>query len=158
MKKYFLALMALQLLSACNVGDTQITETQEILVQNEIEEAFNELAEAAKLLDHEHYLSFFDEKSFSVLNANGTTLSTFEAFKNSYLPQLEFIKGYNYLEFDPVNINVIDTRSAILVNEYSAEVILKSGEVIQASGAGVQFWSKRTGEWKLVHVSDAVKQ
>lgn len=145
------------LLSACGVEDSQLTEDQEILIQNEIEDAFTELRKAAKTLNHERYLSFFDETSFSVLNADGTTLRIFEAFKNSYLPQLKHIKAYNSLKFDPVNINVIDTHNAILVNEYSAEVMLKSGEVIATSGAGIQFWSKRTGEWKLVHVSDVTK-
>ena len=149
--------MASLLLGACNVGNNQITEGQKTSIRFEIEGSFNDLTEAAKTLDYERYFSFFDEGDFSVLNADGTTLSTFKAFKSAYLPQLKLIKGYKYLEFDPVNITVIDFHNAILVNEYSAEVILSSGEVVTASGAGVQFWSNRTGEWKLVHVSDATK-
>lgn len=158
MKYFSFTLIAILLLNACGDGNPRLTEDRDVLVQSEVEAVFKELTQAAKSLDHERYLSFFDENDFSVLNADGTTLSTFETFKDSYLPQLEYIESYNYLTFDPVNINVIDTRNAILVNEYTAEVTLKSGVVMAASGAGVQFWSKRTGEWKLVHVSDAAKK
>ncbi len=158
MRKYCFALTALFLLNACGGGDTQLTEQQQVVVRNEITHSFDELTRAATTLDHERYLSFFDESKFSILNANGTTLTSLAEFKAFYIPQLEYIQAYNYLKFDSVNINVIDSRNAILVNEFSAEVILKSGEKIAASGAGAQFWSKRTGEWKLVHVSDAAKK
>jgi len=157
MKPHLFIMMILLLLGACSSGEQRLTTEKEASIHDEIEGVFHELTKAAETLDHERYFSFFDENNFSVLNADGTTSSRFESFKNSYLPQLKHIQEYNYLEFDPVNISVIDIRNAVLVNEYSAEVMLKSGEVVTASGAGVQFWSKRTGEWKLVHVSDATK-
>ena len=158
MKNYCFTLTAFLLLSACSIKNARSTVGQKTQLQNEVKHSFDEFARAAKTLDHERYFSFFDENNFSILNADGTTLSSFESFKDFYLPQLEHIEAYNYLKFDPVNINIIDAHNAILVNEFSAEVILKSGEKIVATGAGAQFWSKRTGEWKLVHVSDTAKK
>jgi len=100
-------------------------------------------------------IRFFDQEDFTILNADGTTIDSFEKFKTVYNPQFKAIQKYNTLNFDPVIIHVIDNENSVLVNEYSAELVLKSGDVISASGAGAQFWSKRSGEWKLVHISNA---
>ena len=123
----------------------------------EVETAFDNLVSATKSGDHDLYFSFFDATSFTALSANGSTLSSFERFKQIYEPQLGAVQAYNSLMFDPVHIQVIDPNTAILTNEYTAEVVLTSGTVVPASGAGAHVWSKSTGAWKLVHVSDAVK-
>ncbi len=126
-------------------------------IKEEITIAFNSLASASKSLDTSQYYSFFDKEEFTLLNADGTTIDSFEEFKAVYDPQFNAIQKYNKLDFDPVIIHVIDDENSVLVNEYSAELVLKSGDLISASGAGAQFWSKRSGEWKLVHVSNASK-
>ncbi|MEL7025589.1 MAG: nuclear transport factor 2 family protein, partial [Pseudomonadota bacterium] len=125
-------------------------------IETEVQAVFNDLVDAAKAGDIERYFSFFDRSTFTALMTDGSTIGTFDAFRERVGPQLELIDRYNSLKFDPVTISVLDSSHAVLVNEYSAEVVLKSGDVVAASGAGVQVWSKHSGTWTLVHVSDAI--
>lgn len=135
-----------------------MSPSDETRITSEIELVFDELVAAAKSKDHDRYFSFFETNTFTALTTTGSTVPSFEAFRLIYEPQLGAVQSYKSLNFDPVHIRVIDANSAVLVNEYVAEVVLTSGEVVSASGAGAQFWSRRTGAWKLVHISDAVKQ
>lgn len=155
--KYIIFAFALSM-AACKSDGAHVSSSQEAVIKAEIEAVFEDLVSATKERDHELYFSFFDTSTLTILNANGSTLQSFDAFKLIYEPQLGAVQRYNSLEFDPVHISVVDAKSAILVNEYYAEVVLTSGDVVSAAGAGAQFWSKRSGEWKLVHISDAQKQ
>ena len=142
---------------ACASGHSTLSLLDEARVKAEVETAFEHLVSATKSGDHDLYFSFFEETSFTALSSNGSTLSSFDRFKQIYEPQLDAVQSYNALIFEPVHIQVIDLNNAVLTNEYTAEVVLKSGDVVSASGAGAQFRSRSNGEWKLVHVSDAVK-
>ena len=145
-------------MAACVSDHSLVAPVDQTRIKLEVEVAFTKLVDATKANDHELYFSFFEADSFTALTANGSTLSSFDAFKLIYEPQLGAIQSYNALSFDPVYIQVIDPNNAILTNEYTAEVVLTSGETVSATGAGAQFWTKSSGEWKLVHVSDAVKK
>jgi hypothetical protein len=153
-----ISFMLALVLGACVSVHSKTSAPDEARIKAEVETAFENLVSATKSGDHDLYFSFFEDASFTALSSNGTTLSTFDRFKQIYEPQLEAVQAYKTLIFDPVHIQVIDPNNAILTNEYKAELVLTSGDVVSASGAGAQFWSKSTGEWKLVHVSDAVKQ
>ena len=155
--KYIILAFALST-TACKSDGALISSSKEAVVKAEIEAVFEDLVSATEERDHELYFSFFDTSTLTTLNSDGSTLRSFDAFKLTYGPQLGAVQNYNSLEFDPVHISVVDAKNAILVNEYSAEVVLTSGETVSATGAGAQFWSKRSGEWKLVHLSDAQKQ
>ena len=152
------ALVLTLLLGACDSGRSEISSFDENKIKSEVETAFDKLVDATKSRDLDLYFSFFEAGSFTALTANGSTLSSFASFKVIYGQQLAAVQSYKALNFDPVYIQVIDPNNAILTNEYTAEVVLASGEVVSAAGAGAQFWSKSNGEWKLVHVSDAVKR
>ncbi|MEL7312387.1 MAG: nuclear transport factor 2 family protein [Pseudomonadota bacterium] len=157
MKSNFAVLCFAFLFAGCGSLRPVVSHSQNDL-KSEVEAAFNDLVDAAKNGDIERYFSFFDQDTFTALTADGSTIATFDAFRERVAPQLEFIERYNSLEFDPVKVSVLDSSNAVLVNEYSAEVVLKSGDIVAASGAGTQVWSKRTGVWKLVHVSDSIKR
>ena len=126
-------------------------------IHMEISQAFAGLSDAVLKIDLDRYVSYFDKDKYTGLNEDGTVLHSFKAFETTSLPALQYIKSYNDLTFSNVKIDVIDKNTAILVNEYTAEVVLMSGDVVTASGAGTQVWSKRTGEWKLVNVSSSSK-
>jgi len=144
-------------LSACSANSDQLTAQRENEIRSEVSAAFQGLANASKTLDHEKYFSYFDAEKYTALNENGVVLHSFDAFKEMYLPQLKYLESYQSLEFSNVKIDVIDASTAVLVNEYKATVTLTSGEVVNASGAGTQVWSKRIGVWKLVNVSSSAK-
>lgn len=162
MKYTGLALLWALFISACSPSDASLTTSETLTVQSEVRAEFDNLVEAVKTLDHDRYLSFFDPDDFSILKADGTTSNSFEAFKTSYLEQMQALEKYNSLVFDPVNITVIDENNAILINEYEAEIVLAldeiivlaSDDILSISGAGAQFWTKKSGQWRLVHVSN----
>lgn len=158
MKFYHLVLVTMLLLGTCGTQDSAQPHTNATAMEAEVEAAFEELVSATKNGDHGRYFDLFDTETFTALNADGSTLPSFDAFKDLYAPQLGAVKRYQSLEFDPIHIRIIDANTAVLVNEYSAEVELTSGTIVSASGAGAQIWSKRSGEWKLVHISDAQKR
>ena len=155
MKYNILLVLLFMLMTACQPSEVGLSSNQESQIKAEIETVFQTFSSSAKNLDHDLYLSFFDENDFSILSADGTTLNSKEAFKTKYLPQLAHIEKYISLEFDPINFIVVDSQNAIIVNEFKAEVVLKNGDIISTSGAGAQFWSKRSGQWKLLHISDS---
>lgn len=157
MKPKYAALIFALSTGACVWDRANEYSPDDALIESEVETAFDQLVSAARAGDYKRYFSFFDTDTFTALNADGSTLRSFDAFKLTYEPQLGVVQSYKSLKFDPIYINVIDANNAILVNEFSAEVILTSGDVVFASGAGAQFWSRKSGEWKLVHVSDAQK-
>ena len=159
MIKYsFLGIIAAVLVTACANKPSAMSEQEKRAIRTEVECVFGDFAKAAQSLDHEAYFSFMDADNFTFLGADGATLHSLKEFRDAYLPQLRAVKKYNRLAFDPLRVTVIDASHAIVVNEFSAEVVLKSGVSIETSGAGAQFWSKRSGEWKLVHISNSLKQ
>lgn len=126
-------------------------------IADEVQQAFEGLAAAARTLDHNAYFSFFDVERFTSLNEDGTVYTSFAEFERNTRPALEFIAAYNSLVFSNVQVTIVSPQTAVLVNEYAAEVVLTSGDTASAGGAGTQVWSKNTGEWKLVHVSSSSK-
>ena len=124
-------------------------------VIREVRARFDGLADAARSLDTDVYLSFFDRTTFSSLNADGSVFGSLEPFADTYGASLEQVERYLDLDFGEVHVQPITRDVAILVNEYVASVQLKNGEVVQAAGGGTQVWSKVRGEWLLVNVSSS---
>jgi ketosteroid isomerase-like protein len=154
---FTLVIASLITVSACSPTESTLTYQQKKELSEEVNLAFEGLADAVKTLNHTQYFSYFDKDNYTALNPDGTVLHSFDAFKKMYLPQTVYIQDYQNLTFNNVKIDIIDPNTAVLVNEYTAEIALKSGDTIKASGAGTQVWSKRTGAWKLVNVSSSVK-
>ena len=106
-------------------------------------------------LDIVAYLGYFDKKKFTALNANGTVTHSFSTFENDIRQQFPTIKRYLSLEFSNVKITIIDQKTAILVNEYKADLVLQSGQEVSAYGAGTQVWALSDQDWKLVSISSS---
>lgn len=157
MLKRYENLALLSLLGAC-VSEPAITSSwQPVDVKSEIEFAFRELVDAAQSNDTEQYFSFFEPDAFTAISEDGSIIPTFEAFKLIYGPQFTAVENYIGLDFETVEIRLIDERTAILLNEYTAELVLISGERVSTTGAGVQVWVKPNDQWKLAHVTDITK-
>ncbi len=132
-----------------------LSETQIDVLKNEVHAAFQGLVEAAMSLEVEPYLAFFDEHRFTALKENGTVVHSLDEFAEAYRHQIPMIKAYQSLEFDHVKLTVINSTTVILVNEYTATVLLSNDEEVTASGAGTQVWALTAGSWKLVSVSSS---
>ncbi len=135
-----------------------MTKIDEDAIHDAISQSFDGLVEAVTSLNVDRYYEFIDTDKYTGLNEDGTVTHTFMEFKKIYDAQIPYIKEYRSLEFSNVKITVIDKNTAILVNEYEAEVLLQSGDVVTGSGAGTQVWSNTTGQWKLVSLSGSTKQ
>ena len=152
-----LLFISLFLATGCVQNNMDLNKNSEIQIESEVYQAFQELVVAARSLNVDTYLAFFDKKKFTSLNANGSVFHNLSDFENFYRQQIPALEKYNSLEFINVKITVLNRSTAILVNEYIAEVVLKSGDIVSAGGAGTQVWSKASGSWKLVNVSGSVK-
>jgi len=137
-----------------NMGLERDTERQ---VESEVSQAFKDLAVAAKSLNVDDYLAFFDKKQFTSLNDDGSVFHSFRDFEDLYRQQIPALEKYKSLNFANVKITVLNHSTAILVNEFTAEVVLKSGDTVSAGGAGTQVWSKTSGAWLLANVSASMK-
>jgi len=131
------------------------TEKHKAAIREEVRTEFQGLIEAAKSLDPERYLAYFDKDNFTGLNANGTVTHSLEEFANQYRRSLPLFDRYEYLEFFKVKITVLNRSTAILVNEFQADIQLREGSLISLSGGGSQVWHRKNGAWKLVSVSSA---
>ena len=131
--------------------------TEEERIKLEVMGAFKSLVDASEKLDSKLYFEHFDKGKFVGLNSDGTNWNSINDLSALITNGFDAIKTIDSLEFTNVNISVIDSYTAILVNEYVQSLTLKSGSDINLSGGGVQVWSKRSGEWKIVSVSASNK-
>ena len=154
-KRLLIILLSFAVLAGCNRPTPVLTEQEKEQIRQDITTAFDGLAAGAKSPDVNRYFDYFNKDKFTALNADGTVTHSFEEFKKSYLDQTKSISKYESLDFKNVKITVIDKKTAILVNEYKAKVILKSSQSVEATGAGTQVWSKAGSKWKLVSVSSS---
>lgn len=116
---------------------------------------FNQLAEAAKHLDHEAYFELFEPQQFTALMADGTTLQSFDQFREIYLAGVSAVTRYEWLRFDPVQITVLSDSTALLINEFEAQLVLHSGRRVTAAGAGSQLWHRTETGWRLISIASS---
>lgn len=122
-------------------------------IEVEILDVFNGLVQASKSLNSRKYFDYFDKEKFTGLNVDGTvwhSIQSLEAMISSGFAMTEKITS---LEFKNVKVTVINSTIAILVNEYTQSMQLKSGDVVTLSGGGTQVWSNSNKVWKLVSIS-----
>ena len=152
--KIIILTTAFMLTSGCaTVKKNHTLNDAEII--KEVETAFNGLVEASMSLQLEPYLQYFDQEIFTSLNEDGTVYHSLKDFAKNYAIAIPNIAEYESLKFDNVKVSVIHPTVAILVNEFTAVVILNNGSRVTAKGAGTQVWRNRNGDWRLVHVSSS---
>tara|TARA_R110000868_G_scaffold368227_1_gene631224 strand:+ start:64021 stop:64494 length:474 start_codon:yes stop_codon:yes gene_type:complete len=152
-----IALVSFILFTNCDKQTTQFTEEDKSQIKTEVQKSFETLVLATKKSDWEGYFNLFDHENFSGLNADGTTWESFNEFKDSVLPAFKMIEKNQALKFPILKITVIDSQTAVLINEYEQQLLLTNGQSIEVSGGGTQVWSKASGTWKLVSVSASSK-
>lgn len=140
----------------CVQKSINLTNKAELKIESEVNYAFSGLIEAVQSLNVDRYLEFLDKQKFTSLNEDGSVFYNFSDFENTFRQQMSSLEKYESLEFTNIKITVINSSTAVLVNEYIATVVLKSGDMVSASGAGTQVWSKSNDVWKLVSVSGSV--
>jgi len=142
-------------------NQAQAKDVEEAQVEEQVEEQvlqkFNSLADAAADLDYDRYIAFFDKAIFSGLNADGTVWRSLDDFSVSVRPGFDAVEKVLDLKFPVVQITTVDSQTAILVNEYEQQMLLRSGEKLSVAGGGTQVWSKVSGTWLLVSVSASNK-
>ena len=148
-----LMLILLSILLACSVPESELSPEKKEEVTREVLAAFDKLVKAARDLDEEAYLENIDTNSFSGVYSGGVVFENTEEFTTFYRHSISDIRSYIELQFDQVKVTVLRQDIAILVNHYSATVMLKSGEKVSGSGVGTQVWQKAEGVWKLVSIS-----
>ena len=126
-------------------------------VESEVHRSFAALVKAARSLEADEYLSFFDRDRFTALNADGTVVHSFDEFEQAIRENFAALEVYESLDFDRVKVTVLDADTAILVNEYRAVVRLASGPSVTAAGGGTQVWHRTGAGWRLVSVSSSAR-
>ena len=150
----FIFLFAFLILSFSRFGHAG---SQDAHIKKEVLASFESLVKASKNLDSALYFDHFDTEKFVGLNSDGTNWNSINDLAPLITNGFEAIERITLLEFTNVKISVIDSYTAVLVNEYTQSIELKSGDVANAAGGGTQVWSKRSGKWKLVSVSASNK-
>jgi len=135
----------------------ELSDKSIIQIDEEVRLAFEELVEASKALDADRYFKLFDNDKFVGLSAHGQNWRSIHDLKRVIKTGFDAVDKVQSLVFTNVQVSIIDISTAILINEYKQEVLLKSGKAAQATGGGVQVWSKATGDWKIVSVSASNK-
>ncbi len=145
------------LFSNCIDHTSEYSEAQKNQLTIEVQQSFESLVRATEEADWDLYFEHFDETHFTGLNADGTTWESFSEFKAFVSPAFEMIEESLSLDFPVIKITVINSQTAILVNEYDQQLLLTNGQSVKASGGGTQVWSKTSGTWKLVSISASSK-
>ncbi|MBY0574272.1 MAG: nuclear transport factor 2 family protein [Undibacterium sp.] len=122
-------------------------------IEAEVRVAFEGLVQASTALDSNRYFDYFDKNKFTGLNADGTVWHSIQALEKIIYAGFPLVDKITSLEFKNVKVTVINPSTAILVNEFTQSILLKSGDTVKQSGGGTQVWVKTNGAWKLVSVS-----
>lgn len=141
--------------SACS-QESPLSSAEEAQVRVEVEQAFDSLIAAAKTLEVAPYLAHFDEQDFTAM-LEGEVLLSFDELEAMYTAQAPALKAYISLEFDKVQVTVIDRNVAVLVNEFTETIVLATGDTLDISGAGSQVWVRKVSDWKLINISGGVR-
>ncbi len=149
--------IVLMVMMGCANNNQQLSTAEIQRVETEVRQAFDELVAAANDLDIERYFGFFNHEKFIGLNADGTVWHSVEDLKKLIEPGFSSTVKIESLEFSQVRISVIDSNTAVLVNEFSQVMELQNGYEVTSQGGGAQVWSKSTGQWQLVSVSASNK-
>ena len=157
MKRIQTVLVSIGILAATACTNTSMADDDASNIEGEVLARFESLAASAQKADHSEYLAHFDREQFTALNADGTVTHGFADFSAAFTAGAQGIARYHSLDFENVKVSVLPPSTAILVNEYSAEIELVSGDVVTVAGAGTQVWHKSDNEWMLSHVSSSTK-
>ena len=149
--KYFILLIFIWSVALHAQNTPSSTSNQ--IIEKEVNDAFNSLVLASKALDSDAYFKHFDKDKFVGLNSDGSNWNSISDLEPLIHSGFSAIDKVLTLEFTNVNISIIDSFTAILVNEYKQEIMLKDGTKVKLAGGGTQVWSKHTGSWKLVSIS-----
>lgn len=122
-------------------------------VETEVLDAFKGLVDASTALDASRYFEYFDKVKFTGLNADGKVWHSIKDLEDLIVPGFSAVEKSISLEFFNVKVTVINSTTAILVNEFKQTILLKNGNVVEQSGGGTQVWSRSESAWKLVSVS-----
>jgi hypothetical protein len=155
-RAWITALILSALLLGCQSQGRTMSPSESQRVATEVRSAFDALVVVSKTLDTEAYLSLFSEDGFSAMLDGSATLSfaEFERFYRQQVPQIEEIIS---LDFPVVEIRPINLQTALLINEYTETLRLRSGEIFESSGGGSQLWVKRNDKWLLQHIAGGAK-
>ena len=123
------------------------------LIKAEVLGAFKGLVDASKALDSSRYLAYIDKEKFTGLGADGQVWHAFEDLEKLISAGFQMVQKIVALEFSNVKVTVINSSTAILVNEYRQTILLKNAETVQQAGGGTQVWSRSGTAWKLVSIS-----
>jgi hypothetical protein len=146
-----LLVVSLITLGGCSTENMKSVDKNKL--EAEVLDTFNGLVKASKSLDPNKYFEYFNKEKFTGLNADGTVWHSIENLETLISSGFPMVERVTFLEFKNVKVTLINSTTAILVNEYTQTMLLKSGDTVNQSGGGTQVWSKFNGEWKLVSVS-----
>jgi len=138
-------------------SESAFAQSEVTIVEKEVLASFNSLVQASKDLNSAVYFSHIDENKFVGLNSDGTNWNSIDELIPLITQGFAFIDEVIRLEFTNVKISVIDSNTAVLVNEYEQSIRLKDGNEVNAAGGGTQVWSKYSGSWKIVSISASNK-
>ena len=122
-------------------------------IEAEVMAAFQGLVDASTALDATRYFEFIDNEKFSGLSADGKAWHAFRDLEQVVAGGFPMVEKITSLEFANVKVTVINQSTAILVNEFKQEILLKDGSVVRQAGGGTQVWSKNGDAWKIVSIS-----
>ena len=113
---------------------------------------FSEMAEAARALDADAVLDFFQPEGFSAVLA-GEVYSGFAPWSRLYRDSLGPVARIDRMEFPDVELRTISADTIILINTYDEEITLDDGTRLELTGFGSQTWVRRDGDWRIIHVA-----
>ncbi|MEM6646206.1 MAG: nuclear transport factor 2 family protein [Bacteroidota bacterium] len=125
-------------------------------IEAEVRQAFQGLVEAARSLEAAPYLAYLARDGFTA-QLDGTVFASYNAFSAMYTEQLPSIEAILSLEFDNVQVSVLNRTTAVLVNAFTETIVLASGDTLDLAGGGSQVWTRVDAGWKLIHISGSTR-
>jgi len=150
MKKILFSLIAVALLGCTNQPPKPLTDAEKETIKNEVKKDFNIMLEAFKKHDLETALRYYlDFPDFMGIGPDGVIVD-FAQFKKANEDMVNSAKSMQFTTIKE-DSKILGSDQVLYIYQYSAEIILNSGEKITYDELAMTcLYKKVEGLWKIV--------
>ena len=150
MMKILIGLLTIVLAGCTGQTPKPLTDAEKATIKNDVKKEFNGMVEACNKVDIETALKYWlDSPDFIMIGPDGAIMN-YAQFKKANEDTFNNATSVRFTGLKE-DIKVLENGYALYIWQYSAEMILKSGEKIAYDTLGMTvLFQKIDGTWKII--------
>lgn len=158
MKKLFFILGIIGLfLINCKQSDSVLSEKEKLLLEKEVETAFNGFSESMKKLDAKSTLDFLYLHGEFVNAADGNIDYSGENIANHFNEAFNSFSKFLYMDVPEKYIYIINQEAATVTIKFDEALVLENNDTAYVEGSYIYVYQKIDENWKIVQMAGSHK-